>query len=436
MRKSFKSSIMLLLLALVLPVRAQQLAEEEKIAVLNSVIQHLETIYPFPDIAEKIIAGIQTQLTNGFYSEYNSSNEFATQVTNQLEELSHDKHLGLMYNPGLAKALSEESVSDGLKYKKEEAKTEVWNNYGFKELAILDGNIGYLNLSVFFATDYAGKTADIAMSFFSNCQALLIDLRQNGGGWDDMVNYLLAYFIDIQQPLLLKIGRTTTDSSYYSAVVPNYVPGKKLTDIPIYVLISPATASAAESFISNLRYYNKNVTLVGATTSGAENPVQHIAINENFVMQIPCWKMIYSNNPEVWEGTGIKPDIEVESDNAKTVAHVKALEKLMANTDDKMVLDKYQWALDGLMAGYDNIDLENIKKFAGSYDKIEIIFRDSKLYYRFEEQPVRLLAPISDNYFIVEGIEYFRIKFVYDKSRTVMQRIFTFGAVREITKNN
>jgi len=57
-----------------------------------------------------------------------------------------------------------------------EAKIEMWNDYGFKELSILDGNVGYLNLSVFFATHYAGKVADNAMNFFSNCNALIIPI--------------------------------------------------------------------------------------------------------------------------------------------------------------------------------------------------------------------------------------------------------------------
>ena len=241
-----------LLILLSFQINAQTLTAVDKADVLTNLIQKIEKIYPFPEISEKIIAGLKTQISNGYYDNVASSVEFATQVTNSLEEFSKDKHLDLIYNPELAKALLE-GTTNSSDYTDEEAKTEIWNNYGFKELKILEGNVGYLNLSVFFSTDYAGKIADISISYFSNCNALIIDLRQNGGGWGDMVVYLLGYLIDNKEPLLLNITESTLDSSIYSEMVPTYVPGKKLTNIPIYILTSPATASAAESFTAHLK---------------------------------------------------------------------------------------------------------------------------------------------------------------------------------------
>lgn len=416
-------------------ISAQNLTENEKDNILLKVIEKLETIYPFPEIAEKTIDALQSQISNGFYKQYDSPNEFATQVTLALEKFSNDKHLDLIYDPQLAEALLEET-SNSTDYTNEEAKIEIWNNYGFKELKILDGNIGYLKLSVFFSTDYAGEMADISMNYFNNCKALIIDLRQNGGGWGDMVNYLLGYFIDNKEPLVLNVSKSTLDSSVYSEVVPSYVPGKKLTDIPIYILTSQATASAAESFISHLKYFNKNVTIVGKKTKGAENPVEHIPIGDNFVLQIPAWKKIYSKSPNIWEGIGINPDIEVEQIDAFKTAHKKAIEKLLTTTSDKTAIDKYQWALDGVTASYDNVGINSIQKFSGIYGKIKIIHKDNKLYYQFGERAAIRLIPISENYFIVEGIDYFRIKFIKTNNGTILKQIFTLGNEREYLKDN
>ncbi len=415
-------------------IRAQNLTGDEKDNILLNVIEKLETIYPFPEISEKTIIALQSQISNGFYDEHNSPNDFATQVTNSLEEFSNDKHLDLIYNPQLAQALLEETSND-LAYTKEEAKIEIWNNYGFKELSILDGNIGYLNLSVFFATEYAGKIADISMNYFSNCNALIIDLRQNGGGWGDMVDYLLSYFIDNTEPLLINISQSTLDSSYYSSVIPAYVSGQKLTKIPIYILTSPVTASAAEGFTSNLKFFNKNVTVVGKKTTGAENPVEHIAIDERFVLKIPAWKKIYSKNPNVWEGIGIQPDIEVESVDALKTAYLKALEELLITTNDKTAIDKYQWALDGISASYNNVEVNAIRKYSGTYGKIKIIFKDSRLYYQYGERQAKELIPISENYFVVGGLEYFRIKFVLTDDTIILKQIFIYGTEREYLKN-
>ncbi len=416
-------------------VKAQNLTNKKKDDVLQSMIKKIESIYPFPEVSAKTIIGLQEQISNGLFYRYNSPNEFANEVTNSLEELSNDKHLDLIYNPGLAKALLEDTTPAATTYTDEEAKIEVWNNYGFKELSILDGNIGYINLTVFFATGYAGKKADIAMSYFSECNALIIDLRQNGGGWGDMVDYLLGYFIDNAHPLLLTISESTINGSLYSEVVPQYVPGKKLIDIPIYVLTSPVTASAAEAFTSHLKYFNNNVVIVGKKTKGAENPVTHLAIDENFVLQIPGNKKIYSGNPNTWEGVGIYPDIEVETKDAKKSAHMNAIKKLMSMTTDTIALDKYQWALDGVTASYNNIDEKTVEKISGSFDKIKIYYKGGILYYQYEKRAASKLIPITKNYFLVEGADYFRIKFILSENTVIMKQIFSYGVEREILKD-
>jgi hypothetical protein len=430
-----KKIFFLLIVITTFQINAQSLTKVDKKEILGKIIEKIENIYPFPEISAKIVTGLETQVSDGYYDDVNSPIEFATQLSSSLENLSKDKHLDLIYNPDLAKALLEESFPSS-DFTEEEAKTEIWNNYGFKELKILDGNIGYLNLSVFFATDYAGKMADISMSYFSNCQALIIDLRENGGGWGDMVDYLLGYLIDNKEQLVLNISESKLDSTVYSEVVPAYVPGKKLVSIPIYILTSQSTASAAEAFTTHLKYFNNHTTIVGKKTSGAENPVEHIAIDENFVLQIPAWKKIYSKNPVVWEGIGVTPDIEVEPDNALVTAYKDALQKLMKSADEQLSIDKYQWALDGLSTSYNNVDVNKIKEYAGRYGNIQIKYVDEKLFYQSENGSPKQLTPISDNYFVVEGISYFRIKFINNGETTIMKKIYTYGEEREYNKNN
>ena len=43
---------------------------------------------------------------------------------------------------------------------------------------------------------------------------------------------------------------------------------------------------------------------------------------------------------------------------------------------------------------------------------------------------------ISDNYFVVEGISYFRIKFINNGETTIMKKIYTYGEEREYNKSN
>lgn len=213
------------------------------------------------------------------------------------------------------------------------------------------------------------------------------------------------------------------------------MPGQKLTNIPIYVLTSAVTASAAEAFTAHLKYFNKNTITVGKKTKGAENPVEHTAINEDFVLQIPAWKKIYSKNPIVWEGIGISPDIEADTEYAFITAYKNALQKLIKTTEDQFEISKYEWALDGAMASYDNVDINKVKEYEGRYGKIQIIFKSDKLYYQTEKGTSNQLVPVSDDYFIVKGLDYFRIKFVKREDTLILKQIFTYGYEREYLKD-
>jgi hypothetical protein len=249
-----------------------------------------------------------------------------------------------------------------------------------------------------------------------------------------MVDYLLGYFIDCEGPLLLNVAESTLDGTVFSEVVPEYVPGRKLTDIPIYILASSTTASAAEAFICHMKYFNGNVTIIGQKTRGAENPVDHIAIDSRFVLQIPTWKKLYSANPNTWEGVGICPDVEVDPGQALKAAHLSALGRLSEISDDEISIEKYQWAIDGLSAGDDQADGDIIRKYAGDYGVVNIFYKDRQLFYRFKEKPPIRLIPVANDYFIVKGVDYFRVRFIENDGGLTLKRIFVSGIEKDYPK--
>jgi len=197
----------------------------------------------------------------------------------------------------------------------------------------------------------------------------MIDLRQNSGGNDDMVVFLASYFIDSVEPIVFNISYSTIDSVYYTSMMPSYIPGTKLTDIPIYILTSGATASAAEAFLNILINYNQNVVVVGKKTRGAENPVNHVVVGNEYILRIPSWRNIYSSLKTKWEGTGISPHLDIEEDCALVMAHLIALEKLIEITLDKDELSYLHWAYDGIKALNDPISVDNdiLKSYVGNY---------------------------------------------------------------------
>ncbi|MDH4211485.1 MAG: S41 family peptidase [candidate division WOR-3 bacterium] len=417
------------------------LTELQQKAIIDELCRKIENIYPFPEIAEHTVSGLQEYYKQGKYRDYTDKSEFASNLTVDLEQLSNDTHFYLAYNPEFAAELTaaedEEVLLDSLTA--HGADIERWNNYGFRELKILDGAIGYMDLRLFFAPYYAGDVAVAAMNFFTNCNAIIIDLRHNGGGWDYMVNFLLSYFAESHDEVIFSVEQNTIDSMYYAGKTVSYVPGKRLTGIPVYVLISSSTASGAEAFASKIKYINSKAVLVGETSAGAENPIGTIVIAAEYILDIPSWRTVYQKYATDWEGGGVAPDIEVASEDALAAAHIHALRRLGGTAVEKKAKDKYEWALDGVLAIYEPVSLpgEVLKSYAGNYGNRDIYFEDGMLYYQYKKRTKRLMLPVREDYFVIENYDFFRVRFAKDKGRvTVLEEIFTDGSVTRSTRTD
>jgi hypothetical protein len=417
------------------------LTKTQQKGIITELCESIKNIYPFPEIAEQTISGIQIYYEEGKYSAYTDRSEFANHLTQDLEQLSNDTHFYFSYNPELAAEMkqqeNQEIQEESLTV--HEAKIEKWNNYGFKELKILDGGIGYLDLRLFFATYYAGEVAVAAMNFFTNCNAVIIDLRYNGGGWDDMVNLLLSYFSESRDEVMFNVGQNTIDSSYYAGKTISYVPGKRLNGIPIYVLISRSTASAAEAFASNIKYVNSHAVLVGETSAGAENPISRIVIRDEFVLSIPSWRSVYRKYDTNWEGIGVTPDIETTAEKALEVAHIDALRKLSKTAVDTEIKEKYQWAFDGVQAVYEPVSLPDnvLQAYTGNYGTRNVYYEDGVLYYQYRDRTKRRMMPVREDYFVVEYYDFFRVRFTKNKGAIAsLEEIFTDGSVVRNTRTN
>ena len=73
---------------------------------------------------------------------------------------------------------------------------QAYTNFGFEKVERLPGNIGYLKFNQFSDTEHAMRTAVSAMHFLENCDAVIIDLRENGGGSPSMIQLISTYFLE------------------------------------------------------------------------------------------------------------------------------------------------------------------------------------------------------------------------------------------------
>jgi retinol-binding protein 3 len=302
--------------------------------VVQKIAALLEERYIFVDKAQQMTAYLRDHAAA--YSSIATVGEFARRLTDDLRRISSDKHLHVNYNPVEAAALLLESGDDAAS--EQEAQYMARENYGFCRLEWMTGGIGYLDLRMFAPPRIAGDTAVAAMNFLANAQAIIFDLRYNGGGSPNMVQLLTTYLFDYDIQHLNTFYIRHTDQHTHFWTLP-YVPGKRATHAAVYVLTSKQTFSGAEEFAYNLKVMKRG-TIIGETTGGGAHPGDTHALSSQFTIFVPDGRAINPITQTNWEGTGVTPDIQVAAADALRVARREALQKLLdcAQADDERAL--------------------------------------------------------------------------------------------------
>ncbi|MCI0489245.1 MAG: S41 family peptidase [Blastocatellia bacterium] len=311
--------------------------------VIEGIIKHLNEGYVFPDVAAKMEKAIRDRVEKKEYDNITSGAKFANLLTEHLQAVSRDKHLRVRYSHEPPRP---QSGGDDSFFR--------LNNFGFEKVERLSGNVGYMDLRVFAPTEVASDTAIAAMNFLANTDALIVDLRRNGGGHPAMVALISSYLFDPQPVHLNSLYWRPTDKTHQWWTLP-HVPGKRFgRQKDVYVLTSKRTFSAAEEFTYNLQNL-KRATIIGETTGGGAHPGGVRRINDHFAVWVPSGRAINPISGTNWEGTGVKPDVDVPADLALKTAHLAALNKLLEKSKDerlknqlKSIIETVQKELDGV----------------------------------------------------------------------------------------
>lgn len=399
-----------------------KLTNQEKDITVDSISNKLLGFYIFPDVAEEMSDHIRENLKKGKYNSINNPNDFAYQLTADLLYISEDKHIHVDYDPEGIKAQNEVfTVEDSLRYLNRYIDEIKRDNFGFKELKILRGNIGYLDLRSFEDVEYAGPTAVSAMNFLSNSDAVIIDLRMNGGGSPAMIQLITSYLFASDPVHLNNFYWRPYNETTQTWTLP-YVLGTRIPNTPVYILTSNRTFSAAEEFSYNLKNL-KRATIIGETTGGGAHPGGPVNATDKFSINIPSGRAINPITKTNWEGTGVTPHIEVPSNQALEVAQTKALETLMKeNEDDEIKKQFYAWNLEGLKAIMEPVvvDTSILKSYIGNYGPRKISLKNNNLYYQKEGTDIQYkLIPLNTHDFLVKEDSSFRLKFIVRNEQTV-----------------
>ncbi|MFH1314293.1 MAG: S41 family peptidase [Candidatus Eisenbacteria bacterium] len=389
---------------------SESIDQNTKAAIIDSVSKALNDVYVFPDVARKMEKQIRHNLKTKAYQNLTTYDDFANQLSADLFEIAKDKHLSVRYSP--EESPFEVAARDSLTEDEEREIRErlAYMNFGFMRLERMPGNVGYLDLQGFNDARWGGETAVAAMNFLANCDAIIIDLRNNGGGSPSMIQLISSYFFD--EPVHLNsfyIRDKDETKQFWSQA---YVEGPRMTDVDLYVLTSSRTFSAAEEFTYNMKNLER-ATIVGETTGGGAHPVRFVRFADLKVsMSLPFGRAVNPITGTNWEGTGIEPHIEVPESEALATAHLDAMAKLAERATDEERKQDLKWAIATVTAGNNPVSLDpaTMQKYAGVYGPRSIICEGGDLYYEREGRPRFKMIPMSEDTFMFDGIGYFRLK--------------------------
>lgn len=308
----------LLLVAPRIEARAQVLAPADRTALVDSLASALARRYVAADVGARMAADLRARAARDAYAGL-SAHDLSSQLTSDLRAIAHDKHLRVVYRPG------EPAEED----ERDEAGREAWvreANYGIGKVEILQGNVGLLELNGFLPPDLVRAALLDAMRKLAGVDALIVDLRRNGGGNPETVALVSTLLFPRGKRIHLNDlywrEGDRTDHFYTDAEL----------DIPrisgpVYVLTSSYTFSAAEEFTYNLKQL-KRATQVGEMTGGGANPGGGVRLPAGFGVFLPTGRAVNPYSHDNWEGKGCVPEVPTDAASALETAHRLALEKL------------------------------------------------------------------------------------------------------------
>jgi C-terminal processing protease CtpA/Prc len=309
--------LMLLLFGCPGRVTAQDISRDDKATWIDAAVRHLRTDYIDADRGGPAAEKLMQAWTAGEFANISDGPAFAGAVSAFLQQETGDGHLNVEY---VAREIpTGPAAEEDFSAREMERWYGAHLNFGIERVMRLDGNIGLLDMRVMAPVEMGGDTLTAAMNVLAHTDALVIDLRNNGGGSGDMSALVASYlFGPERKPLTGNFsGKTGKLTQNFTAP---YVPGRRYgPDKPVYVLISGHTFSAAEGLAYDLQALGR-ATIVGETSGGGAHPFEYLPVHPHFVLWSVTERSVNPITGSNWQDTGVTPDIRAEKDKALEAA--------------------------------------------------------------------------------------------------------------------
>ena len=398
------AAVVLASLPCVGPAMAQAAAEASATTPTNAraLVAEIRRIvaerYVLPERRPALDAVLAEGLAAGRY-DVADPGQMAERINADLERVGKDKHLNLRFDPAAAAMMAPGGEANGDTAGYERAVR--LQNHGIRELRVLEGNVRLMTYDGFHAigTDTIEAITQ-AMRFLSGGDAVIIDLRANGGGNPEAVQAIISHFLPANTPLVTFYMNGEADPNVLATLADP--PAGRMIGKPLYVLTSGGTGSAAEEFTGHVLGYDLG-EVVGANTAGAGFRNDLIPIAGQFPFSISVGRAVLASTGKDWEGVGHAPTLPASVEGALDVAHGHALGRLAqtASADDR---PRFEALADGIAArGEPRTPALALSAYAGVYgERVVSVDGDRLSYRRAEGAPKRLIALGANRFTFVD----------------------------------
>lgn len=397
---------------------------KELATLIDSISTIVQRYYIEPETGKQIADHILAKHKKGHYADIKNPQVLSDSLKEDLRAINGDLHMSMIYK-------SPREISTANTPSIQINKSGLWTNYGLNEIKVLDGNIGYLKIKHFTRHQFLENIKPIitsAIESLKNTDALIVDVRNNGGGFEDMVAYYISYFVDSKDPIHLSDYRCTLHNHTYGVSTDPDVLGTKLPNTKLYVLVNANTGSAAESFAYMLKHMGR-ATIIGETTAGAGNGASNHEINDRFTIQVSSEETINAITKTSFEKTGVIPNIKTSSVQAFPLGYKLALEYAKENNTRNIHPSNYDHLIDFISIPKSNtsIDQEMYSKYLGIYKggsiHITISLENNILYGQMRAKGGKMELTLLENHTFKVGDIKERIQFILDSKGDVIKLI-------------
>jgi hypothetical protein len=372
---------------------------QESAAIIRVVRDTIRDNYVLTEKVPAVLAALDHGLQDGRYRGLRGS-ALAERINRDLTDAAHDKHLAIQFDPAHASMMNGplgDEITEGPQWDQMARSM----NHGVAELRLLDGNVRYMNLVGFAWTGpKSAAVLDNAMRFLGEGDAIIIDLRYNGGGSPKPIQYIFSHFVEAGTPLMT--FRMGGNKPAQTDLALSDLPAGRMLGKPVYVLTSKMSISAAEAFAQLVKDY-KVGEVVGETTAGAAYRNSLFPIAEQYMLSVSVGRGDIGPSKFDWEGVGIAPTIKAGMAEALDAAHLAALRKiaLTGQGPQKMMAEAKVRALNAKLSPQKATHA--LAVYAGRYQDRVVTVEGDALFGQRSDGPKTRLLPVGGDAFIMES---------------------------------